>query len=102
MMDDLNTLAGRVEAATGPDWCDKCAGPVWGKSALEIDLAKLAHWVWMHLPDRIAFGMFGYAILPWAGIAAFSCTCQRKNHATRERLGGYEWRPNALPLKDQP
>ncbi len=66
--------------------CEQCCGPVWPFSDLQIDLAKLAYWVWMRMPNWLAFGKIGFAVLPWAGMHAYSCTCRDKNRRAREAI----------------
>jgi hypothetical protein len=73
--------------------CNTCCGPVIGRSDLQIDLSHIAYWVWMRLPDWLAFSRLGFVILPYSGNIAFTCSCRDKNAAViRARLGLEEHR----------
>ena len=62
-------------------WCESCTGPVFGRSDLELDLSHVAYWVWMRLPNWLAFSRVGCVLLPYAGSIAFACSCRDKNAA---------------------
>ncbi len=80
--------------------CDTCHGPAFGRSDLAIDLAHIAYWVWMRMPGWLAFNRVGFAILPYAGTVAYSCTCRDKNRRVehlRSHGGGESPKEGSAP-----
>ena len=60
-------------------YCEEpCNGPILARSRAYLAISHGAYWLWMRLPHWLAFGRFGYAILPRAGDVAFACTCRHK------------------------
>ena len=58
---------------------DECNGPVVGRSRGHLAISHFAYWIWMRLPDLLAFSRIGHIILARAGDVIFSCTCRDKN-----------------------
>lgn len=74
------------EAGWTPGECDSCHGPVFGRHWLANVRDRLAWRLFMLLPDWLAFGRGGFAILPYAGGHAYTCSCFGKNAIARAAL----------------
>ena len=87
-----------IAAVAGRD-CEQCQAPIFGHADLTIDLSRIAYWAWMRMPTWLAFSRLGFAILPWAGIHAYSCACYPRNRVARAHLQGQATTPNDSPAK---